>query len=472
MATVLPFDHPSLALGQVIDTEVLECIDQIGRLQADTDAAFGMLNSLLAMRRALAMTTSELVGLGVDTRELLARTEKVNGSVSAAATSYARARMTNESKILECRARLAGLAPASSLESPIDFEQSSITRLPLAADGLRMDVQYFSTTRENTSSGSFAADVEAAVRESSAALGSMAPQLAREAASQVDRQVRNHDVVGTLVITATCSHRDILLFDPLIIDPDKAVALWNTRYGKTVWSLDTRDVAAMRLASATSAGDGHETAITVITGATYGSSFVGMVHFLNNSQYATQLSPAQAANLEEQLRLGAWLQSTTGGVGIDHAVLDDVRRALASHTVSTHVDVVAMGAIPRIASNQVGRATQALVAMAPGTVSSTDGHFASPGHAQELAVAANRVAAERSRAHADLIQGLDAIDQQSSKVLDLNSLMIALDNYLELVKDNGGAAGVPVGFYLKHITAAYIATLWLAKYDADLSSTD
>ena len=60
------------------------------------------------------------------------------------------------------------------------------------------------------------------------------------------------------------------------------------------------------------------------------------------------------------------------------------------------------------------------------------------------------------------IQGAAEIDSQDNKVIDLNSLMTALDDFIERV--NGAEGGVPINFYIKYVSARTIAIAWLQQY--------
>ena len=60
------------------------------------------------------------------------------------------------------------------------------------------------------------------------------------------------------------------------------------------------------------------------------------------------------------------------------------------------------------------------------------------------------------------MSGLEKIDSGQNKMLDINSLMTAFEDYVE--KALAGNIGVPINFYLKSITRAQLAQMWVAKY--------
>lgn len=60
------------------------------------------------------------------------------------------------------------------------------------------------------------------------------------------------------------------------------------------------------------------------------------------------------------------------------------------------------------------------------------------------------------------MSGLANIDSQQNKIIDTNSVMDALDDYVQ--KALAGNIGVPVNYYLKPITRSQLAEMWMAKY--------
>src|SRR3569832_2643234 len=93
--------------------------------------------------------------------------------------------------------------------------------------------------------------------------------------SQVKQQLQNHSVSGTLIITASCTHSFVKLFEPLVVDADKAVTAWNSIH--TSAKLDTEKIVARKTDPSNAATQDTDTEITLLAGAGYGSSFIGMV---------------------------------------------------------------------------------------------------------------------------------------------------------------------------------------------------
>jgi hypothetical protein len=62
------------------------------------------------------------------------------------------------------------------------------------------------------------------------------------------------------------------------------------------------------------------------------------------------------------------------------------------------------------------------------------------------------------------LSGLADIDEQANLVIDTNSMMTAMDDYIQKCIAGGDNLGVPINYYLKPITQSMIARAWLAKY--------
>ena len=61
-----------------------------------------------------------------------------------------------------------------------------------------------------------------------------------------------------------------------------------------------------------------------------------------------------------------------------------------------------------------------------------------------------------------VLSGLSEIDDGSNKIIDVNSLMTALEDYID--KALKGELGMPVNYYIKPITKSQLAEMWVDKY--------
>jgi hypothetical protein len=468
MATIIPIEHPSLALGSVVARNVLKPLADIVSNQSRIEGAQQKLSSYLLMKRSLAMMVNELLDMGIDTSDVKPRLEEVDQAIKRAATEYMTTRLGAEEAIQAAREALSSVSSPELIESPIDYSASQLRSIPLSSDSIKLDAQYFSCIDE--SEQDMAANIERYVRESVGGLESRTGDLAKEAGAQVARQLKNNSMTGTLVITASCSHRNVALFDPLVIDPDKAVAAWNHAFPSSVLSSDDR--AQMQSAAAQEAQSKQES-MSLVTGVTYGSSFVGMVHFLNTSGVSTGVDEETARRVRERLQIGGWLEHASGGFGVDQESLNEVRKILSMQSVSAHVSVIVSGALPSIASNEVkltinkiaqpdpSKGLELPVIAGDDTGGDTDSIDSDAARSKKV----NQAVKLQSARTDSLIRALNEADRGANRVLDVNSLMGAFENYLAAIHEEG--AGVPTGFHLRAIGKREIARLWLKRNFAD-----
>ena len=460
MPSSIPYDHPSLVLGNIVDPAVLAILKKINQCQVKIDAAQDKLNSFIMMKRSIAMTMNELSDMNVDISGLQSKQPEVDKSIAQSAGDYLTARMENETQIQQLREQLSNLQLNDGVESPLDLTRSTLTTLPLSSESLKLDSQYFSygSNQDNA-----LAQIEKYVRDSTSNLGSKSGDMAGTVSSQVRQQLQNHSVSGTLIITASCTHSYVRLFEPLIVDADKAIAAWNSMY--TSNKIDTQLLIAEK--TTVTGNTGTESEIALLAGAGYGSSFIGMVHMLNSSQSSIAPSEDIQRSLTEKLRLGGWLENASGGFGVDPSIINEVKSVLNSQNVSVHVSMVVMGSIPSIASNQlkygVNKVSEFDSSVLP-LVSDDDTTLDTIDSDAEKAKASAQILNLQNSKIKNLLGSLGNLDKDANNVLDVNSMMTAFENYLTAIKNKDENVGVPVSFNLKKITRSQIEQWWQDKY--------
>jgi hypothetical protein len=163
MPSTIPYD-PSLVLGNIVSQEKLSNIVQISKLQAPADATEDELNSLITLKRSIDMTIQEMMGMGIDPGDLIAESDQVGQQISQAGAAYGKAKIASEKAIQPLRAKINTVN--DSVESPIDYNKSKIKALPISADSMKMNVQYFSHDQNSQSSSTHASTVSSFVSDS------------------------------------------------------------------------------------------------------------------------------------------------------------------------------------------------------------------------------------------------------------------------------------------------------------------
>ena len=129
-----------------------------------------------------------------------------------------------------------------------------------------------------------------------------------------------------------------------------------------------------------------------------------------------------------------------------------------------------MGAIPSMVASEVKQAVKQFSKFDPESSMSAistiqNATVADQGSVTQSAEAARtggQMVSMKATEIKSTLSALSDIDDGSNKILDINSMMTALDDYLKKAAD--GTAGVPVNYYLKDVTKGMLAEMWVAKY--------
>lgn len=468
MPTAIPYD-PSLVLGNIVPQAALTNLMEISKAQAPIDAAQDSLASLISVRRGLDMTVQQLLNLNVDTTEVIKEIDALNAQIADAGKGYAKAWVDNVAQIKALKSKQ--LAVNESYESPLDYNRSQIKKMPLSSDSLKLEAQYFSFDENKQSAKNTIASIKGFINNSTSELGEDLSEAASAAVStQVSSQLENHEVAGTLVISVSCTHKDAMLLAPLIIDVDKAIRVWNKIFADDADKLKVDSVADLRKVARES-GTAAEKSINIISGATTGSCFIGMVHVLRTeSSQSSQNMVSVAESMQAQFQVGGWFASEKGGFGVDSSFANDIKNMLSTQNITSHVSLVAIGAIPSIKSNQVKVAVKEFANFDPASMMTNLAALANATTADKTSVAQSATAAQtgaqmlaiQGSTVSNVMLGLAEIDDGQNKMLDINSMMTAFEDYVDRAAQ--GNVGVPINYYLKPITRSELAQMWVAKY--------
>lgn len=465
MLSVIPFDS-SIALGNIVDPTRLKQLERISAKQAPIDNAEEEMNSLITLKRSLDTTVNELKNMNIDVSELVTESAEVGEQIKNAAVEYAKIKLASKKDIQQIRAEAQ---VSANWESPLDYNKTQIKKMPLSADSMNMNVQYFSIDQNNQSSVTQSESIQAFISSEFRFLGDeFSDQASKAAASQVNSQYSRHDILGTLVIAVSCTHKDAALLAPCVIDVDKAIRIWNAMYNddmlKTDNPSDMMDIA-------TKSQTEQENAMTIISGATYGSCFIGMVHVLNSTTtVSSEKMKSIAESIQDQCKIESWFYDVTGGFGVSEQFASNVKNLLSAQNVSSHCTIATRGSIPSIKSNQVKIAVQqfstfdakssmeSIATLQNATASAKDSVDASA----EKARTAGQMVSLKNAQVKGVLTGLSEIDDKNNKIIDINSLMTAFEDYVD--KALKGSLGMPINYYVKPITKSQLAEMWVDKY--------
>jgi hypothetical protein len=453
-------------VGSTVSPELLEQFARMNHLQQEIDIAHDVMNSHIMLRRSLAMTINELSDMKVDITPLTDKLPDIEQFITGAAQTYLGTKIRNETAIQSLCSEMSKIE-TSGTESIIDFGLSKYVPLPLSAESLNMDSQYFSfdgDMQDDTISS-----IEKFIRAGTGHVPGSSDKTAKEVSTQIMNQVQNHSISGTLIIVAHCTHRNVGTFQPLVIDTEKAVNVWNSLYENNPISLPPESTAT--------GGDGDKDSLSIITGATYGSSFVGMVHILREDSKKMGEFEKLKSDFEDKLRIGGWLANASGGFGVDEKAMADITGFLQNQSVSSHISIITVGAIPDFGSHELTASISKLASVdeasmrdilnAGKTEHSSTGAEAHATQQKNLVAGIMNV---RAKLIMDKVQQIDA---NKNKTLDINSLMEAFTNYVMIVsgkgheKHEGLITGAPINFHTKRVTKGDIVRLLTKKYQAE-----
>lgn len=471
MPTSIPY-APSLVLGSIVHPSTMDTLLAISSLMAPIDAKQETLNSFIAMKRSLDMTVQELINMGINAKDLLVRIEEVGKQIDASATDYAKTRVEQELKLQPLRARLRLVD--SDLESPVDYNRTQVEPYDLSDDTMSLDAQFFSFDRNDQDMDNKLSSVKSYVSASTSLLGAdFSFQLANSAASQLSKQLQNHDIEGTLVITASCTHRKATMLTPLMLDVDKAIRVWNHMFPNAQDRIRTEAQDMLKIAA--DAGKPGEKTMNIISGASLGSSFVGMVHVLRREVTDSQEAmESRAMSMSKSLEISAAVAAFKGGFGLDKSSASDIKDMLSRLEINSHVTILTAGFIPTISANEVSLGVSQFARFDPQEMmtdlqklnSFTASDQKSVSQSAQAARTRGQFVALKTATIEGVLSGLSKIDDGSNRMMDLKSLMTAFEDYVDAASGTNADVhiGVPVNYYLKPITRVQLAQMWVSKY--------
>ena len=467
MPSTIPYE-PSLVLGNIVKQEKLDNAEEIAKYQAEADAKEITLNSLISLRTNLDMTVQELTNMGIDTSDIMSEIKKTNKKISDAATEYGRKKLEIDPAIQRLREKMSMLS--DSIESPLDYTRSEVKSMGVSSDSMQLNVRYFSADSNKQISENQASSIGGFVSEAMSGFGQgHAMQLSRSVQKQYGMQNTNHELEGTLVISISCTHKNARIFSPLILDPDKMVAAWNNTFPSEM--IDTKKTPLELWEELEKSSP--DKLLYILSGATYGSSFVGMVHILkSDSMNTVQNMEGVAQKLQTQFKVGGWFADHQGGFGVENSFANSVKNLISTQNIQSHCSLATMGVIPSIKSNQVKMGVKQFADSDPDKemqkLATLQGATATENNSLESSANAARTGGQMISLHNATIKstltGLAEIDDGQNGMIDINSLMTAMDDYIEKCSSGDNNIGVPINYYLKSLDKTMTLKAWLEKY--------
>lgn len=472
--STIPYD-PSLVLGMVVNKQKIEELEEIANLQKPVDNARNKVNALLRQKLSLDMTVRELSSLGATSEQLnkiQVKIGEIMESIIKSTEDLSSAVMDSEEAIAQLKSNQGQKQISSQVESPIDFSASQLQSLPISSDSMNMDVQYFRYEENEESATNTANSISSFVgaKVSSFFGPSVGVQAAASTHTAVSEAKKGRSIIGTVVILINCTHKQAKVFSPVQLDVENAIENYASYMNKPWTTTDPESMA--KIANQAIQAGNDKNSMPVLTGASYGSSFVGFVNFekIERTQ-SRQAAESAAYQASVEIERGLFAEQSLN-VGIDRDTAQSVKNLLSTSDIMSHCSVITMGLIPSIKSNEV----TSTVAKLQGSPKDYMDQLATMQEANSSGMVSVAARAEQARKgnaieqmKADFVRSaVSAVDEVATahnKVIDMNSLMTALDDFVE--RANQGDGGVPINFYIKYVTDRTIARQWLQKYYPD-----
>lgn len=122
------------------------------------------------------------------------------------------------------------------------------------------------------------------------------------------------------MLSVSCTHKNALVLAPFVLNVDKGIKVWNRLFpGSPIDPTSTTQM--MKIAGEHPADLIKAEKFSTISGTTFGSSFIGMVHVLNTTETsASESLSSVASSLQAQMDKGAWLAKVSGEFGVNASI--------------------------------------------------------------------------------------------------------------------------------------------------------
>ena len=466
MASTIPYD-PTLVLGNLVDPADIENLKVISSAERPVDVAQDTLNDTIRAKQKLQMTYTELANLGLSQTQLTSldtQMTALNDTLAKNAGDYAKAVLDSQTKIAAGKAKIVTLSEQP--ESPVDWNKTEIKKIELSSNTMNMDVQYIRNEDEDDGSNAHADNVAASVSSAvSCVFGfKAAASAATNVANTTLATTSAHNIIGTLVITAACTHKMATELAPFIMDPEKAIDAWNQTYPSDIIPSDPTAMAALINVDT-------KNKLHILSGKTIGSSFVGLVHFEQHENTdSTQNSSASTKAANASFEYGGWFADYEGKFGVTKDVSDNVKKMFSTTNVTSHCSLITMGIIPSIKSNLIKTTVNTLKPDAKEVMSqlsaiqgATDSTVKTIGSSASDAKVGSQYIELNNSYITNVVSNLGIIENDNNQVIDTNSLMTAFDDYVQ--QATKGEDGVPINFFIREITKSAIVKAWMKKFN-------
>jgi len=481
--TSIPAD-PSMVLGQVISPWRILKLQAIAQVQQPVDDANDRFNAKSLVYYQMACLEQEMINLGMSEGDVMkiqrmkdqSKTQMVNAAVEMASIAVGAEDAITKLKTDLNQQTLITMKP----ESPVALRDSPIKSMNLSFDSLKFDVQYFRNQEVKQFEVSMAANVSTHVGRTMEASQqgkgsvSMSQSMSNSVAATMNTTMDFQELEGTMVITAYCTHKMADVFAPFVLDAVRAVAAWNFEMKSN--PLSTDPVSMYTAATSTDPIIKGVNTLSILTGITRASSFVGMVHFLKSENtMSTQMSLSITSAVQSSIESELAVKGMSGSFGAQQQTSSSfgmtASSLMSTSNLSNTASLVCMGAIPDIKASSVEtfvktlnmtpeksmKALGAIQGETNGSVNNNMKAMAAAGKTGAQFISMKNEYIDKT------VSSIDAHDKSCNSVIDTKTMFTAFESYVNKCMEGNGV-GVPTNFYVTEMTIADIAKTYIRKY--------
>eukprot|EP00548_Thalassiothrix_antarctica_P015737 CAMPEP_0194165218 /NCGR_PEP_ID=MMETSP0154-20130528/1206_1 /TAXON_ID=1049557 /ORGANISM="Thalassiothrix antarctica, Strain L6-D1" /LENGTH=520 /DNA_ID=CAMNT_0038875599 /DNA_START=59 /DNA_END=1621 /DNA_ORIENTATION=- len=502
-----------LILGQLVDPALVEGVAEMAHAELPEKLADQKLQKLIQSRYKLKGVLKQMEGfikkedhkeklqglrdeiINVDTKIATAAQQLVEETIAGFKTKKKLRKQQKKKRI------------GMNIESPIDFGLSGVESFPIAFDGMDFDVQYFRNEENTDNSRSETGGEKKEDKGKSEGSHNFASKVAKFAAEFVSEKVEDassdpemisdgldttlatrshventvndslshqsshHQIAGTLVIVARCTHQNADIISPCILDSSKLMTAWNYTFPENQLSTLRQELYDFVFNEENEPPKQGDDALHLLTGCTRGSSFVGMAHTIKtettkSGQTGTDTAKTIRIIVEKEAMIGARTGQT--GRRMENAA-KLVQNLMSSAQIFNHCTLITQGIIPNIAASEVVTTVQEL-SPTPGDLlkglkaiqdASGDADLEGMqerGKIQE-AKKGSQFLQQSNEFAASTVSAVVGKEAVTNQVIDANSLMTAFTDYI--TKAQAGECGVPIGFMMQKINKYDVAKAYI-----------
>lgn len=282
------------------------------------------------------------------------------------------------------------------------------------------------------------------------------------------RSIQGKKTIGTLVITVSCTHKNVKKYTEPAYNSDLLLRAYNELFPQSQLPMEAREIWT-KYDELKDKKEADKNQLHILTGFTHGSSFIGSVtFFLEETTTQSQDAKSIAQQLDATAKYGNWLAKVQGNIGFSSQAANQIQQLMSSSQMSSYLYAEVAGIIPTLASTMVQQSVKGLASFnqndAAALNAMLDNTVTSAGaleDASQKAMGNNMIVQVQMQKMKTTFAALEEIDKSSNQVYDLSSLTRALDDYIG--RANGTTSGVPLNYYYDTLQTKDVLKLWLEE---------